>query len=313
MPPRPTRCPNSCDRRAGQLRGSGASTPNGAFGLDDGVPHTGSGRHHELPAGPFAVHEGPHDLGITSPAFWRRRGARSAGPCGVISSRLWSVAGLRSTRDLGRRQVRERREGPGPADVRDDVLDVVSTCSVGTCTRSPSAVPTDHAEAILLVEPVHHDDAVGLVREGVPGLAPGSVTAMTPSYRGPAVIRIAGKPERAHAIEPPTASSGVGRLLEELIRPERTEPGRGHGRVLRRNESAPDPRVRIQREPASSRSALIRTNSALGMKTSPRTSGVAAPSGDGITASSAGWPSRPRGRTVTRARLHEPGRRRTVA
>ena len=55
-------------------------------------------------------------------------------------------------------------------DVLDDGLDLLRRELVGD---RPARRPADHAEPLLLVEPVDlDDDAVGLVREGVARLAP---------------------------------------------------------------------------------------------------------------------------------------------
>ena len=72
------------------------------------------------------------------------------------------------------RQVGDRRQRPGPTDVRDDVLDerldLLRRELVGD---GPARRPADHAEPVLLVEAIHlDDDAVGLVRQRVAGLAP---------------------------------------------------------------------------------------------------------------------------------------------
>ena len=82
--------------------------------------------------------------------------------------------GDRRAGDLGRRQVRDRRQRPGPADVRDDVLDerldLLRRELVGD---RPARRPADHPEPRLLVEAVDLDhDAVGLVRQVVARLAP---------------------------------------------------------------------------------------------------------------------------------------------
>ena len=76
--------------------------------------------------------------------------------------------------DLDRRQVGDRRERPGPPDVRDDVLDdgldLLRRELVGD---RPARRPADHAQPLLLVDPVDlDDDAVGLVRQVVARLAP---------------------------------------------------------------------------------------------------------------------------------------------
>ena len=80
----------------------------------------------------------------------------------------------RRARHLRRAQVGDRRQRPGPADVRDDVLDdgldLLRRELVGD---RPARRPADHPEPLLLVEPVDLDDhAVGLVRQVVALLAP---------------------------------------------------------------------------------------------------------------------------------------------
>ena len=76
--------------------------------------------------------------------------------------------------DLDRRHVRDRRQRPGPADVRDDVLDErLDLLGRELEGDRPARRPADHPEPRLLVEPVDLDhDAVGLVREVVALLAP---------------------------------------------------------------------------------------------------------------------------------------------
>jgi hypothetical protein len=70
--------------------------------------------------------------------------------------------------------VRHRRQRPGPADVRHDVLedrlDLLRRELVGD---GPARRPRHHPEPLLLVEAIHLDhDAVGLVRQLVAFLAP---------------------------------------------------------------------------------------------------------------------------------------------
>ncbi len=76
--------------------------------------------------------------------------------------------------DLRRPEVGDRRQRPGPPDVRDDVLDdrldLLRRELVGD---RPARGPADDPEPLLLVEPVDlDDDAVGLVRELVALVAP---------------------------------------------------------------------------------------------------------------------------------------------
>ena len=76
--------------------------------------------------------------------------------------------------DLRRPQVGNRRQRPGPPDVRDDVLDdgldLLGRELVGD---RPAGRAADDPEPLLLVEPVDlDDDAVGLVWQLVALLAP---------------------------------------------------------------------------------------------------------------------------------------------
>ena len=219
--------------------------------------------------------------GMTSPAFWRTTVSPIRMSLRRTSSRLWSVA--RATVEpatFAGTQVRDRGQRPGPPDVRDDVLDdrldLLRRELVGD---RPAWRPADHPEARLLVEAVdldHH--AVRLVRQVVALLAP----------------RLG---ERDHALDvEPGLTIGVDREAE------RVEPCRAPPTGCRRparprragtaRSSAGDPRspagsfwrsdpapllrgLAYSGRPASSRSALIRANSALGMNTSPRASSVA--------------------------------------
>ncbi len=82
--------------------------------------------------------------------------------------------GHRGAGDLRGPQVRDGREGPGPADVGDDVLDQGLHLLRRELERDrPARGAADHAQAGLLVEAVHLDhDAVRLVGQVVAGLAP---------------------------------------------------------------------------------------------------------------------------------------------
>ena len=113
--------------------------------------------------------------GITSPAFWRTTQSPIRMSLRRTSSRLWRVA--RATVEpatLTGVRCATGRQRPGPADVRDDVLDEgLDLLGRELEGDRPARRPADHPEPRLLVEPVDLDhDAVGLVRQLVALLAP---------------------------------------------------------------------------------------------------------------------------------------------
>ena len=133
-------------------------------------------RHLELAlgAGPL-LDERPHDLGDHVAGLLEDHVVADPD---VLAAHLVEVVeggpGDGRAGDLDRAQVRHRRERPGPADVRHDVLDhgldLLGRELVGD---RPARRPADHAQPLLLVEPVDlDDDAVGLVRQVVARLAP---------------------------------------------------------------------------------------------------------------------------------------------
>ena len=199
----------------------------------------------------------------------------------VLAANLVEVverrAGDGRTRHLGRREVRDRRQRPGPPHVRDDVLDealdLLGRVLVGD---RPARSATDHAETCLLIEAVDLDrpPSVSYGSSWRPSRH-ASVKAITPSMSSPAArFGFTGKPSvssRSRApdwVDTPTAADPhprhLGRqplFLDELVRPRGEQPAGGDLRVLLAERArATVAWVRAPR--ASSRSVLIRANSA---------------------------------------------------
>ena len=202
--------------------------------------------------------------------------------------------------DLGRREVRHRRERPGPPDVRHDVLDhrldLLRRELVGD---RPAGRPADDAEPGLLVEPVDlDDDAVGLVRQGVARLAPAL------QKRERAVDVEAGPPVRVHgeaeALEPiqrlrlagDRLGAGTRAVLQELVEPGRQAPAGGHGRVELAQRARPAvARVGVQRQAGLLALGVDPRELGLGHEDlAPRLEVAGSASRSGSRRSSAGWP-----------------------
>ncbi len=139
--------------------------------------------------------------------------------------------------DLRRPQVRDRRQGSGAPDIRDDVLedglDLLRRELVGD---RPARRPADHPEPLLLVEPVDLDDhAVGLVGQVVALVAPGLREGDDGlDVEAGLVVRIDREAEGGQPIERGRLGNDARRtaLLEELVGPRRQQPIRGDLRVL---------------------------------------------------------------------------------
>ena len=176
IPPRPTKWPNSWAeaRRTGRVR---AVHPHRALVLDDRrAADRARGGHRELALRPGpALDDRADDLRDDVAGLLEDDPVADPD---VLAPDLVEVVegrpGDGRAGDLDRRHVGDRRERPGPADVRDDVLDErLDLLRRELEGDRPARRPADHPEARLLVEPVDLDhDPVGLVRERVAGLAP---------------------------------------------------------------------------------------------------------------------------------------------
>ena len=155
--------------------------------------------------------------------------------------------------DLDRRHVRDRRQRPGPADVRDDVLDEgLDLLGRELEGDRPARRPADHPEPRLLVDPVDlDDDAVGLVREVVALLAPalGEVDdAFDVEVRG--VLRVDREAESGQAIEGGRLGRDRVAVLDQLVEPGRQLPAGRDLRIdLAKRAGAAVARVGVEREP----------------------------------------------------------------
>ncbi len=281
------RCPSRRDRRNGRTPGrpapgrpgSGSRCRTAPSSRTTGVSQTGqrSGISNSRSAPVRRSTIGRTTSGMTSPAFWSTTAVADPD---VLAPHLVEVVegrpGDRRARDLDRRQVRDRRQRPGPADVRDDVLDErLDLLGRELEGDRPARRPADHPEPRLLVEAVDlDDDAVGLVRQVVARLAPALGEGDDALDVEPGLV--VGVDREAEAREP-RERLGLGRrgrvVLDQLVEPGRQlAAGRDRGSIWR---SDPAPLLRglaYSGRPASSRSSLMRLNSALGMKTSPRAS-----------------------------------------
>jgi hypothetical protein len=139
--------------------------------------HGAGGRHVELSLGPGpALGNGAHDL--------RNDVARLLQHDPVADPEILAPHFVevveRGTRHRGsghlcRPHVRHRRQRPGPADIRNDVLqDCFDLLRWELVRDRPTRRPRDHPEPGLLVVAIDLDDhAVRLVRQVVPLLTPG--------------------------------------------------------------------------------------------------------------------------------------------
>ncbi len=213
---------------------------------------------------------------MTSPALWSTTWSPMRMSLRRTSSRLWSVA--RATVEPATLTGRRWATGvsvPGPADVGHDVLDhgldLLRRELVGD---GPARRPADHAQAALLVEPVDLDhDAVGLVGQVVARLLPAlRERDARPRCRGP---RCRSGCDREAEAAPggrarPTGAPTTGDRRGHPRAGCRTRPTSRRlavtGGSIWRSEPAPLLRgLAYSASPASSRSALMRANSALGM------------------------------------------------
>ena len=176
IPPRPTKWPNSWPTRAGHA-GSGSSPRTAPSSLDDRRAADRAALGHlelALVPGP-PLDDRPDDLGDDVASLLEHDAVADPD---VLAADLVEVVergpGDGRAGHLGRRQVGDRRERPGPPDVRDDVLDdALDLLGRELVGDGPARCAADHAEALLLVEPIDLDhDAVGLVRQVVARLAP---------------------------------------------------------------------------------------------------------------------------------------------
>ncbi len=157
--------------------------------------------------------------------------------------------------DVRRPQVSHRRQGPGPADVGDDVLDDRLDLLGRELVRDrPARRPADHPEPVLLVEPVDLDDhAVGLVREPVALVAPrlGEGDDALDVEVG-LVVRV---DREAEGGQPPQrgrlARHGLRpALLDQLVGPRGQQARGRHLRVLLAERSGPRiARIGVERQP----------------------------------------------------------------
>ena len=161
----------------------------------------------------------------------------------VLAAHLVEVverrAGDGRTRHLGRREVRDRRQRPGPPHVRDDVLDealdLLGRVLVGD---RPARCAADHAEARLLVEAVDLDhDPVRLVRQLVTPLAPrfGELDDALDVEPG-LVVRVHREAEDLEAFEGPGLGRHAdgGRIDVGGLAVRQPRPPRSAGRTTRR-------------------------------------------------------------------------------
>ncbi len=162
--------------------------------------------------------------------------------------------GDRRTGHLRRPQVGDRRQGPGPADVRDDVLDdrldLLGRELVGD---RPARRPADHPQPLLLVEPIDLDDhAVCLVRQPVPVVAPGlGERDDAVDVESGLVVRVDRETERGEPPEGGRLAGDVPRaaFLDELVGPRRQQPlGRDLGVLLAERARPRVARVGIERQ-----------------------------------------------------------------
>ena len=153
---------------------------------------------------------------------------------------------------LDRAQVRNRRHRPGSSDVRDDVLehglDLLRRELEGD---RPARRTRDHPEALLLVDPVDlHHDAIRLVRQVVPPLAPrfGERDHALDVQAG-GTIRVDRQPEARQPVERLVLGRARAGVLDELVEPGRQLPARGHGRIdLAERARAAVARVGVERQ-----------------------------------------------------------------
>ena len=239
-------------RRAARVR---AVDPDGALVLDDRrVADRAALGHHELAlgAGP-SLDERANDLGDDVAGLLEDDPV--ADPDVLAPDLVEVVEGRprdRRARDLDRRHVRDRRQRPGPTDVRDDVLDErLDLLGRELEGDRPARRPADHPEPGLLVEPIDlDDDAVGLVREVVARLAPalGEVDdALDVESR--LVVRVDREAERRETRQ----RLGLGRhglaVLDQLVEPGRQlATGRDRRVDLAERARAAVPWVGIERE-----------------------------------------------------------------
>ncbi len=250
--------PDEMAELLGEPRGTGrvrAVDPDRALVLDDRRPADGAGgRHLELALRAGAsLDDRADDLGDHVAGLLEHD--RVADP-DVLAPHLVEVVegcpGDRRAGHLGRRQVRDRGQGPGPTDVRDDVLDDrLDLLGWELEGDRPAGCAADHAEARLVVVAVDLDhDAVGLVGQRMACLAPAFGEGDHPFD---IELRFAFRIDRQTDGRETLERRGLGRhgvaVLDQLVEPGRQLPTGGHGRIdLAERARAAVARIGIQRE-----------------------------------------------------------------
>ncbi len=192
--------------------------------------------------------------GMTSPAFWR---IDPVADPDVLAPDLVQVveSGSRDRRagDLDRGHVGDRRQGPCPPDVRDDVLDErLDLFRRELEGDGPAGRPADHPQTGLLVEPVDlDDDAVRLVRQAVASLAPAlgeGDDALDVEVR--LTVGVDREAEPGQSLEGGRLRRDDVGVLDQLIEPGRQLASGGDGRVdLPKRTGAAVARIGVQGEP----------------------------------------------------------------
>ena len=301
------RCPSRRARRSGRTPGRRAPgrrvravDADRALVPDDRrAAHRARGGHDELAlvAGPL-VDERADDLGDDVAGLLEDHPVADPD---VLAADLVEVVergpGDGGAGDLGRREVGDRCQRPRPPDVRDDVLDdgldLLGRELVGD---RPARRPADHPEPLLLVEPVDlDDDAVGLVRQLVAGLAPalGERDDALDVETGLAVRVDRASRARRGAIERRgLAGRSAVALLEELVRPGREQPAGGDRRVLLAQRArARVARIGVERQARLLALGVDPHELGLGHEHLAADVGVTgSPAARGSPRSSAGWP-----------------------
>ena len=224
----------------GQPRGTalvGAIDPDRALVLDDGRSADRAVRRHlelALRTGP-PLHQRSDDLRDHVPGLLENDPVADPD---VLAAHLVEVVecGPRNggPRDLDRRHVGDRCEGPRPPDVRhdglDERLDLLRRELEGD---RPARGTADHPEPSLLVKSVDlDDDTIGLVRKSVTGLTPALGEGDdTLDVETGLVLWVDREADRCEAPERDGLGIDGPIVIDQLVEPGRQPAPGGDGRV----------------------------------------------------------------------------------